>query len=480
MAIRGIFFDAADVLYRRPEPTRVYVSRLLAERGFPTRIPAEDQERHQALRSQAKIGHIRPGEYWEERLRMHGVSVPEERRALTDSILDYSDHILPIPGGPEALAALKQRGFVLGIVTDTMHTVERKTRWLDMAGVGGFIDVMVCSSAFTVHKPDPAIYLEALSQARLTPSESAFVGHAADELRGARRAGLTTVAVYEDSEARADYHATSLLDLLSLSIFLRTGPPEVRDMHNANNIDAIFFDHGNTMRVVIKDADFQARARQQLADLIGTGESPDELVERLMQRYQVYRKQAKTTLTEASERELWTQWMLPDLPPEMIAPLAGKLTRLWRNRDGRRVPRPDVKQVVIELARRGYRQGIIANTITESEIPDWLEEEGLAGYFEEVVLSSTTGLRKPGPEIFHEAARRLGVDPACSAYIGDNPSRDIVGANLAGFGMVVILREPATLAKEPPSGEHQPDRSIQELSELLDIFPERQSTSDSC
>jgi len=30
MTIRGIFFDAADILYRRPEPTRNYVSRLLA------------------------------------------------------------------------------------------------------------------------------------------------------------------------------------------------------------------------------------------------------------------------------------------------------------------------------------------------------------------------------------------------------------------------------------------------------------------
>ena len=242
-------------------------------------------------------------------------------------------------------------------------------------------------------------------------------------------------------------------------------------MNSRNNIKAIFFDHGNTMRVVVKDEAFQAEARQQLAAMVGTGESPEELVERLEQRYEVYRKRAKTTLTEGSERELWTRWMLPDLPAEKIAPLSGKLTRLWRNRSGHRVPRPDVKRVVIELSQRGYRLGIIANTITETEIPDWLEEEGLAGYFEEVVLSSTTGFRKPGPEIFWEATRRLGVDPARSVYVGDNPTRDIVGARLAGFGMVVILKEPATLAKEPPTGEHQPDRAIQEFIELLDIFP---------
>ena len=30
MTIRGIFFDAADVFYRRPEPTDKYVSNLLS------------------------------------------------------------------------------------------------------------------------------------------------------------------------------------------------------------------------------------------------------------------------------------------------------------------------------------------------------------------------------------------------------------------------------------------------------------------
>jgi putative hydrolase of the HAD superfamily len=243
-------------------------------------------------------------------------------------------------------------------------------------------------------------------------------------------------------------------------------------MKDNRELEAIFIDVGNTMRVVVKDEEFQTRAKQQLVTLVGADESPDAFCERLEQRYLVYRKWAKQNLTEACERELWTLWMLPDFPPARIAPLAGKLTRLWRDRDGRRVARPDVKDVVLELARRGYRLGIIANTITETEIPDWLVEDGLTGYFQTVVLSSKTGLRKPGPEIYLEAARRIGVEPSRSVYVGDNPSRDIIGARLAGFGMAIILMEPATLAKEPPSGDAPPDKVIRSLSELLDLFPE--------
>ncbi len=244
------------------------------------------------------------------------------------------------------------------------------------------------------------------------------------------------------------------------------------------NIEAIFLDVGNTLRIVVKDEPFQADARQQLASLVGTKMSPESFCDELKERYQTYRKQAKVTLVEASERELWTRWLLPDFPAEKIGPLSGKLTRLWRDRDGRRVARSDVKSVVVELRRRGYVLGIIANTITETEIPDWLEEDGLAQYFSTVVLSSKLGLRKPDPEIYLEAARRAGVDPARSAYVGDNPSRDILGCRLAGFGMAIILMEPATLKKEPPTGENKPDLVIQQCSELLDIFPPRDLQRD--
>jgi putative hydrolase of the HAD superfamily len=242
-----------------------------------------------------------------------------------------------------------------------------------------------------------------------------------------------------------------------------------------HDIEAIFIDVGNTLRIVVKDELFQAQARQQLATLVGVHESPEAFCERLDERYKVCRKQAKETLIEASEEELWTRWMLPDWPPDQVAPLSGKLTRLWRDRDGRRVARPDVKQVVVELCKRRYCLGIIANTITETEIPDWLEEDGLAQYFQTVILSSKVRHRKPGPEIYLEAARRAGVSPARSAYVGDNPSRDIRGARLAGFGMTIILQEPATLEKEPPTGDEKPDLIIHELRELLDVFAARRT-----
>lgn len=242
------------------------------------------------------------------------------------------------------------------------------------------------------------------------------------------------------------------------------------------NIQAIFLDVGNTLRIVLKDEPFQAQAKQQLMALVGAHESPDLFFEKMEARWKSYRKYSKELLVEASEKELWTRWLLPDYPAEKIAPLSGKLTRLWRDRDGRRVPRPDVKSTVLELDRRGYTLGIIANTITETEIPDWLAADGLTPYFKAVVLSSKVSYRKPDPQIYWEAARRISIEPAQCAYVGDNPIRDVEGTRQAGFGMMIIMYEPATFEKEPQTDGPKPDAVIREFSEILNLFPSRRSS----
>lgn len=241
-----------------------------------------------------------------------------------------------------------------------------------------------------------------------------------------------------------------------------------------NKIEAIFLDVGNTLRIVIEDKEFIIQSKRQIAEFVGVQESPDAFHKKLEERYKVLRKRAKEELIEASEKEMWTQWMLPDFPKEKIAPLSSKLTRLWRDCDGRRVPREDAKETIIELSKRGYLLGIIANTITETEIPDYLETDGLTAYFKTVVLSSKVGIRKPNPEIYWEAARRIGVEPAKCVYVGDNPVRDIEGTRAAGYGMFILFFEPATQIKEPPTGEIKPDHIIKEMKDLLDIFPPRE------
>lgn len=236
-------------------------------------------------------------------------------------------------------------------------------------------------------------------------------------------------------------------------------------------IDTIFFDVGNTLRVVVKDKAFSDAAEKKLMELVGTQEEHDVFFEKLEANWNKYRSMVKKTLIDASEMELWSQHLLPDYPVEHICAVAGKLTRLWRDHDGSRVARPDTKSTLEELDRRGYTMGIIANTITETEIPDWMIEDGVAHFFKAVVLSSKVRIRKPDPAIYLLACRAIGKKPENCAYIGDNPIRDVQGTRDAGYAMMIRIDEPDTIKNEPQEIKLHPDHTITQISEILDIFP---------
>ncbi len=238
------------------------------------------------------------------------------------------------------------------------------------------------------------------------------------------------------------------------------------------DIRAIFFDIGDTLRERVPDPEVQSRATQELIELVQPNEKPDEFFAQASQRFHNYGQWRQKTLIEVSEQELWTRWMLPDFPPERVAPMAGRLTDLWRLRNGRGAWRGDAPRVIRELHQRGYVLGVISNTISSTETPSALDEQDLTRFFSTVILSATFGKRKPDPELFIEAARRANVSPNRCAYVGDRPSRDVLGCKRAGFSLaIVIAGDGMELDKNDLVNLPKPDLVICELSELLGIFP---------
>lgn len=240
-----------------------------------------------------------------------------------------------------------------------------------------------------------------------------------------------------------------------------------------DDIEAIFLDLGNTLRLLVEDDDYMAMARQRIAELVGTDEDPVTFHQKLEIRYKNYRKWAFENLCEASESDLWTHWLTPEFPAERIIPLGVELTYQFRKSKGQRVLVEAGREVIDELFKRGYTLGIISNLIGTKEIPEWLLTDNLDPYFKSVLLSSEFGKRKPDPSIYLEAAHRAEVDPAHCVYVGDNLDRDVTGTRAAGFGMVIIILSLEELAAATLTETNRPDRIIHEFRELLAIFPER-------
>jgi HAD superfamily hydrolase (TIGR01662 family) len=243
-----------------------------------------------------------------------------------------------------------------------------------------------------------------------------------------------------------------------------------------NHIEAVLFDMGGTLRRSIKkDEASKIETVRRIIELLGAEAAADEFAGLLSERFRAYMRWARETLVELNERELWTKWILPDWPADKINEIAVQLNQLWREATSEKIVFPETKEVLLELFRRGYRLGLVSNTVSSLEVPQALAELELTGCFETVILSCVVGMRKPDPAILLEAARRMGVKPENCVYIGDRLDRDVEASQKAGFANVIIKRNQDFLMHQAKYPKHVADHYVDNLKELLDIFPARQN-----
>lgn len=236
-------------------------------------------------------------------------------------------------------------------------------------------------------------------------------------------------------------------------------------------IEGIFFDLGNTFRIVNEIPEHYNAARKRITELVGTDMEPDAFYDLIMERYDVYREWALSHCREAYEDYMWTRWLTPDFPRERIEANAGELTYQLRQAKGRRDVVEGGVEVVKELFVRGYTLGIISDLVGCREVDEWLDADGLRPYFKAVMQSSVSGIRKPDPIIFWAANGQAGVLPERSVFIGDNLPRDIGGAKNARYAMTIASTSPKVFEKLVITDDIRPDAFIFDFRELLGLFP---------
>ena len=101
---------------------------------------------------------------------------------------------------------------------------------------------------------------------------------------------------------------------------------------------------------------------------------------------------------------------------------------------------PEVKEVLLELKRRGLKVGLISNGY-EEEIDLVLEKADLEKEtFDIIVGVDTIKKVKPNPDIFKYAINKLDVKPEETMFVGDNVEADYKGAENAGIHALLIDR----------------------------------------
>jgi len=133
----------------------------------------------------------------------------------------------------------------------------------------------------------------------------------------------------------------------------------------------------------------------------------------------------------------WSRYMhevvgLPEPPEEISAEVVRRLQDIYR----RELPLFDGAVSAVERLAKHWPLGLASSSNREL-IDLVLELAGLAEYFKATVSSEEVPRGKPAPDVYLEAARRLGVQPDRGAAVEDSEN-GIRSAKAAGMRVLAI------------------------------------------
>lgn len=231
---------------------------------------------------------------------------------------------------------------------------------------------------------------------------------------------------------------------------------------------------GGTLEDIWVDDESEKNAIDRLYDMLsGWGFKPSDK-ERLKQEvdkgweeYAVYRERANEELKPI---RIWCDYALKyqGFPREKLAEHAEEIAHMWEITHYHRRLRPRVEQMLQGLKDLGLKLSVVSNTASIYQVFDTLEEYGIRDYFQDVTLSSVTGLRKPCADIFKVALRQTRSEANQSVYVGDTVSRDINGSKGCGFALAIQIS--SKLTKEKDVGLKNAFAADYHIDDIYDVY----------
>jgi HAD superfamily hydrolase (TIGR01509 family) len=180
--------------------------------------------------------------------------------------------------------------------------------------------------------------------------------------------------------------------------------------------------------------------------------------------------QAQADMMGMSSTE-WSRYMHDVVglgePPEEIS---REVVRRMLGRYGEQLPLIDGAVEAVDRVAARWPLGLASSSNREL-IDRALEVSGLARHFRATVSSEEVERGKPAPDVYLEAARRLGIEPTKGAAVEDSSS-GIKSAHAAGMRVVAIPN-----AAFPPSADVLALADVV-LASIAELGPESISEND--
>lgn len=216
--VRGLMFDAGDVLYDATVWRR-WLLQLLRRIGLYTNYRSFYHIWDHDFLADVHRGRRPFGDAFQAFLLSAGLSraqIDEIEAACKARRNQWEATARPLPGVKSTLAKLQAAGIVMGVLCDSEYPASVLRERLERFGIGSFFSAVVSSIDLGHTKPEAICYQAALRAMNLEVAHVAFVGHDTQELAGATRAGLQSIAFNFDHDAQADVFIARFEELIDL------------------------------------------------------------------------------------------------------------------------------------------------------------------------------------------------------------------------------------------------------------------------
>lgn len=205
--IKAVLFDFDETLQDRTEAFEDYMDTFFDT--FCPDISADEREkRKQDMRVTGKGGYVNRVEWYAQLCDMWSWSDAPSAEDLAmhyDTV--FGDHNVIFPDSEKLLAELKNRGYIVGIITNGPSILQHHK--LDTSGLRSYCDIIVVSGDIDIHKPDPEIFRYTADKLGLKTEECIYVGdNPVNDIQGALESGMKAVRMnygwFRDTDLRPD------------------------------------------------------------------------------------------------------------------------------------------------------------------------------------------------------------------------------------------------------------------------------------
>jgi putative hydrolase of the HAD superfamily len=132
---------------------------------------------------------------------------------------------------------------------------------------------------------------------------------------------------------------------------------------------------------------------------------------------------------------------------------------------------PDVRETLEELNEIGLLLGIVTDANSDNARKR-LVKTGLEDLVHSLTAHDMTGAKKPDLAPFKYALDTMGLIASETLFVGDSLRRDIAPSKELGMMAAYAAYGDRNSAKDRTSGEYEPDRTLNNFHEVLEIVLE--------